>query len=325
MRAVTRNSGAALVLIAAGLPFHESWGQSYPTRPVRIIVGFVAGGGADLLGRIIAPRLSEQFGQPVIIENRPGGGTSISIERVAASSPDGHTLVMMTAAGAALPSLRKQLPYNLEADFAPVTLIASAPYLLVVHPSLPARSIEDLIKLARAKPGALSYGTSGAGTTPHMMGELFNVLAKVRISHVPYKGGAQSAVAVAANEIDMSYPSIPVALPLLEAGRVRPIAVTSARRTALLPAIPTISEAGVRGYDLTAWYGILAPAGTPAGVVNLLNTQITRTLNLPEVREAFRKLGNDVVFNTPAQFKSFLREEVVKHAQLIKAAGIPKE
>jgi tripartite-type tricarboxylate transporter receptor subunit TctC len=296
--------------------------QKYPDRPIRIIVGYVPGGGADVLARLVASKLSEQFGQPVIVENRPGGGTSIAIARVANASPDGYTLLIMNAAGTALPSLRHDLGYKLERDLAPISMMTTGPYLLVVNASSSFRNVGDVIAAARAKPGVLRYGTSGAGTSPHLMGELLSMMAKVKITHVPYKGGAQSAVAVASNEIDMSFPSIPVALPLMASNRVRPIGITTAKRASFLPNVPTISESGLTGYDLSVWYGMLTPAGLPKSIVARLNSEMVKTMNLPDIKETLAKLGMDATSSTPEQFAAFLREDLEKNAKLIKFAGI---
>lgn len=317
---VIRLLARVLVVIVASTS--SVFAQTYPDRPVRILVGNVPGGLMDAIARLIGPKLMEQLGQPVIIENRPGGGTSISIERVAASAPDGYTLLLMNAAGTTLPWLRKDLAYDLERNLAPISLIANGPYILIVSGASSIRSVRELISAARAKPGALSYGTSGAGTSPHLMGELFNMMGNVKIAAVPYKGGAQSAISVASNEIDMSYASAPVALPLMASNRVRGLAITTAKRVSFLPNLPTISESGVPGYDLSSWTGMLAPAGLPKNILARLNAELVKTVALPDVRDNLGKLGMDATSNTPEQYAAFLREDLRKNGKLIKFAGI---
>ena len=312
--------GLTSVLIAFGTA-----AQSYPVRPVHIVVGYAAGGGADTTARPVAQKLSEILGQPVIVENRPGASSSIAIERVSKSAPDGYTLLQLSSPGIAQAVLRIKLPYDLNRDFAPISLMTFAPAVLVVHPSVPARNIRELIELARSRPNQLNYGSSGLGGSAHFAGELFNLMAKVSITHVPYKGGADAVVATAAGQIEISYPSIPSALPLISAGKVRPLAVASIKRASMLAAVPTLDESGLAGYDLSVWYGLLGPAGITRSIVDALNAAVFRAVNTAEMKESMNKQGLEVETSTPDQFAALIRNEVVLYEKLTKLAGLKPE
>jgi tripartite-type tricarboxylate transporter receptor subunit TctC len=299
--------------------------QTYPAKPVRLIVGLSAGGAADISARLVAQKLSEKFSQPVLVENRTGAGGSLAAERLAKSPADGYTLGLLTASNAALPALNAKLPYNLERDFVPVSLIVDLPFVLVVHPSGPARSVKELLSLARAQPGKLTYGSAGIGSGAHLAAELFKFMAKVDILHVPYKGGAEASVALAAGQIDLSLPAISSVLPLLDAGNLRALAVSSAKRASLMPSIPTLDESGVPGYDRSVWYGIAAPAGVPSNIITRLNGAITDIVNTAEMKEALRKQGLQAVTNTPGQFAALLRDEIAANRTLIAVAGVKAE
>lgn len=309
----------------AGLSVVDASAQGYPSRPIRMVVGYVPGGAVDVTARLMGQKLSEYLGQPVVVENRPGASGSIADERVAKSSPDGYTVLMIPASATVQPALRSNLPYDLERDLAPVSLVVIGPYALVVHVLVPARNVKELITLARAQPGKLNYGSAGIGSSQHLTGELFNLMAKVTIAHVPFKGSGESSVANAAGHVQMSFPSITAALPLLEAGKLRLLAVTSLMRTSLMPTIPTLNESGLPGYDRSGWYGVLAPAGVPKNVVAQLNAAIGRIVGTPEMKEAFKKQGLEPQPGTPEEFAARIRSEIVQNAKLVKLAGAKAE
>ncbi len=312
----------ALALFAAG-----AQAQGYPAKPVRIVVGFSPGGVADTTARLVAQRLAEPLGQPIVVENRPGAAGAIATERVAASAPDGYTLLAPTAADTVIPSLRARLPYNLERDLAPVALLAIAPFVLVVHPSVPVKNVKELIALARAQPGKLSYGSVGVGTTPHLSAEALKVMAKVNIVHVPYKGGLDNVIANAAGQVDMAFASMPSLLPLIGSGtpRLRALAVTSGKRASFAPHLPTLNESGVPGYDRSSWVGILAPAAVPKDIVARLNTALAKVVSTPEMRDAFAKQGLEPQSNTPGEFGAFVSAQLAQNAKLIQAIGLKPE
>jgi tripartite-type tricarboxylate transporter receptor subunit TctC len=299
--------------------------QSYPVKPVRILVGFAAGGGTDTAARVVAQKLTETFGQPVIVENRPGSGGIIATQAVAKAAPDGYTLLMMAAADSIQPAVRAKLPYALPKDFSPVSLVVSGAYVLVIHPSVPARNVRELIAIARSKPKSLNYATSGIGSSAHLASELFNSLAGVTTIHVPYKGVSQGVVGVASGEADMIFASVTAAQPLINAGRLRPIAMSTAKRSALMPDMPTLHESGVPGYDRTGWYGMMAPANLPREVLAKLSAAIRNAIETPETRAAFFRQGLEVETNTPEQFTEMIRREVAHNIKLARAAGIKPE
>ncbi|MBI3068913.1 MAG: tripartite tricarboxylate transporter substrate binding protein [Betaproteobacteria bacterium] len=285
-------------------------------------MGFTAGGGGDTTARMVARKLSEHLGQPVVVENRAGASGAIANELVATSPADGYTLLMVTATATIVSALRARLPYDLERDFAPVSLVVSGPFVLVVHPSVPVRSAKELIALARSQPGKLNYGSTGVGTSTHLAGELLNLMARVNIIHVPYKGSADAAVATAAGEIDMSFPSITAALPLLQAGKFRAIAVTGTKRASLLPLIPALNESGLPGYDRVTWRGVLAPAGVPKNIIARLNEMIRKVINTAEMRASFGREGMEPHTSTPEEFAAYIHREIAQNAKLIKFAGM---
>jgi tripartite-type tricarboxylate transporter receptor subunit TctC len=312
-----------LCICAAGVK-----AQSFPIKPVRIVVGFSPGGIADVSVRLIVPKLSELLGQQVVVENRPGASGAIATERVATSPADGYTLLAPTAADAVIPILRAKLPYNLERDLAPVSLVAVAPFVLVVHPSVPARNVKELIALAHAQPGRLSYGSVGVGTTPHLSAEALKVAAKLNIVHVPYKGGLDNVIANASGHVDMIFTSMPSLMPLIGAGgpqRLRPLAVTSATRASFMPALPTLNESGVPGYDRSSWVGILAPAGVTKDIVGKLNAALVKGVNTTETKEAFSKQGLEAQTNTPEQYAAFISMQLEQNAKLIAAIRLKQE
>jgi tripartite-type tricarboxylate transporter receptor subunit TctC len=307
------------------LSFSYSFAQDYPVKPIRLVVGFTPGGVADAVARLLAQNLLEPLGQPVTVENRGGASGAIAYDMVAKSRPDGYTLLIVGATAAVLPSLRAKLPYDLERDLAPISLVATAPFVLAVHPSVPARNVKELVALARSHPGKLSYGSVGAGSPPHLMGGLFNLLGKVSVVHVPYQGGAANAIANASGEVEMSFLSIPSLLPLLNGGRLRPLAVTSLKRTSLMPALPTLDESGLRGYDYSNWNGVVTPANVPTEIIRRLNATIVKVVNTAGMRESLSRQGLEPQTSAPEQFATFIHGEIGKNARLIKSIGMKAE
>ena len=308
-------------LAAAAMLVSTASGQTYPLKPVRVMVGFSAGGGTDVTARVLAQKLSEYLGQPVIVENRPGSGGMIATEAVAKAAADGYTLLMVAAADVVQPAMRAKLAYDLERDFAPISNVVVVPFALVTHPSVPVRNVKDLIALARARPGGLNYASSGIGSSAHLSNELFNSMAKVKIMHVPYKGVSEGVTALAGGQIEMIFGSFPATLPLNEAGKIRMLAVSTLKRTAVMPSLPTVDEAGVPGYERYGWYVVIAPAGVSKDIIARLNSSIVKAAGTPEMRETFTRQGLDPQTNTPEQFAAFIHSELVQTAKLIKASG----
>ncbi|MGE5523126.1 MAG: Bug family tripartite tricarboxylate transporter substrate binding protein, partial [Rhodospirillaceae bacterium] len=280
----------------------NAYAQNYPAKPIRLVLGFPAGTNVDILARPIAARMSEALGQQVIVDNRPGATGLIANELVAKSAPDGYTLLV--APGSSLtstPHLRIKMPYDSLKDFVPIAQMNSFPQVLIVNPGVPAKSVKELIALARAKPGVLTYGSSGVGSAFHLAGELFASMAQVKMLHVPYKGGNLALTDLVGGRIDMMFYSLAVALPQIKAGKVRPIAVTGLKHDALMPELPTVDESGLRGYDITGWHGFFAPAGTPRDIVSRLNDVIGRILATDEIRKLWASEGMEVVIATPEQ------------------------
>lgn len=321
---------AALALaIAASLIVANACAQAqtYPSKPVRIMIGYVPGGAADFTARLIAQRLQmpQHLGQPVVVEARAGAGSTLAIHRVATSPPDGYTLMLISEGGLVQTARGAKLPYDLERDLAPVSFVAVGPQALLVHPNVPARNVKELIALARRSPGKMSYGSASTGGAQHFAGELFNLMANVKILHVPYKGGAQSSVATASGEIEMSFATIPSASPFIGNGRLRLLAITLLERVSFLPNTPTIHESGVPGYEQAAWYGVMAPANTPAEIIARLNDAIINVVGTAELKELLNKGGLEARTNTPAQFAAFVKSQLEKSRKLAKLAGIPAE
>jgi len=315
----------AALALWAGQWSIDAAAQTYPNKPIRLVVGFTPGGVADAIARIVAQNLSPGLGQQVLVVHRPGASGAIAYEMVAKSPPDGYTLLIVGATAAVLPSLRAKLPYDLVRELEGVSLVAIAPFVLVVHPSVPARNVKELIGLARANPGKMSYGTVGNGSPPHLMAELFKLMAKVDIVHIPYKGGADNAMANASGQIEMSFLSVPSLIPLMAANKLRPIAVSSARRATFrqeIAKIPTIAESGLPGYDYANWNGVVGPTGMPKEIVARLNAILVKAIETPEMREALHRQGLDPQSNSPEQFNTFIRGEVDKNAKLVKAIGL---
>lgn len=296
--------------------------QNYPTKPIRVVVGFPPGGATDILTRILGQKLNEGLGQPVVVDNRPGAGGNIGAELVAIAPPDGYTLHVGSVGVTISPSVYPKLGYNPVKDFAPVALVASVPLIVVVHPSLPVNSIQELIQLAKSRPGRLNYASGGVGTSGHLGTELFKSMARVDITHVPYKGGGPAVAAILGGEPKIFFAGMPPALPFVKSGKLRALAVTTARRFSAVPEVPTAMEAGLPGFEVDNWHGILAPAGTPKLVVRKLNAEIVRLLKLPEVKDAFGKQGAEATGSTPEEFAVYIRAELKKWANVVKDAHI---
>lgn len=311
-----------LLLVLTASASCASIAQDYPTRPVRIIVGFAAGGVTDLMARIVGQKLGETVHQPFIVDNRPGAGSGIASEIASKAAPDGYTLLMIGTSFAINAGLYKKLAYDPERSFAAVVLVSSAPQALVANVSLPAKSVNELIVLARAKPGQLNYASSGTGSTSHLAGELLKSMANINLTHVPYKGGSAVMMAdVIAARMDLLFLSLPGVLPHVKAGRVKALAVTSAKRSAAAPDIPTVAESGVPGFEASSWNGVIVPAGTPRQIVDKLNAEILRALRSADVIEAITRQGADPLGSTPGEFDRYLKAEIAKWKKLISALG----
>ena len=307
------------VLFAAAAPSHA---QTYPLKPVRIVVGFAAGGPTDVIGRLLSQKLTEKWGQPVVVEPRTGAGGNIAAEFVARSPADGYTLLVPAFAHAVNPSLYPNLPFDTEKDFVPVALLTTSANLLAVHPSVPARNLRELIALAKARPGQLTYGSAGVASASHLAGELLNSMAGIKITHIPYKGAAPASVDLVGGHISAAFPSISLAAEHAKAGRLRLLGIASLKRADSLPDVPTISEAGVPGFEVLSWYGLLAPAGTPAEIIARLNQDVTRGLNEADSTERIRAIGAEPMKSTPADFGTFLKKEIAKWAKVIRTANV---
>ena len=308
----------AAVCALVGLSVHA---QTYPAKPVRLVVGFPAGGPTDIVSRTIAPKMTEALGQQVIVDNRGGAGGVIATEHVAKAPPDGYTLLMGTIGGIAVAmSLLPNRGYDTLRDFAPITQAVTVTNLLVVHPSVPAKNVKELLAMARSKPGRLNYASSGNGTVTHLAGELFKLMGKVDITHVPFKGGAPALTALISGEVDLSYENSLVVTPHVKAGKVKALAVTGARRSKLMPELPTISESGLPGYNASGWYGIFVPAATPKPIIARLNQEAVKALRMPDVVRTLSSQGAEPVGNTPEEFGAFVRSEIEKWANLVKVA-----
>jgi tripartite-type tricarboxylate transporter receptor subunit TctC len=296
--------------------------QTYPSKSIRMIVPFAAGGGTDIVARAVAQKISERFGQAVVVDNRTGASGNIGMELVAKAPPDGYTLLMTSSALAINPSLYKGLAYDASSDFAPVTLATLIPFILVANSALPVRSVRELIALARVHKNELSYSSAGTGNATHLAMALFGMMTKVELNHIPYKGTGQGITDVMGGHVQLMFGALPSTLPGVKAGKLKILAISSAQRSAALPDVPTVAEAGVPGYELTSWYGALAPAGTSAAIVTQLNTEMVTALNLPDVKARLTAEGAEPVGNTAAQFQAYIRVEIEKYAKIVAALGI---
>ena len=295
---------------------------TYPAKPVRLLVPFPPGGGTDYTARLIAQKLTEMWGQTLIVENRPGASTTIASEIVAKAAPDGYTLIMGSTNHTINPSLYPRIPYDTVKDFAPVTVAATASYVLVVHPSLPVKSVKELIALARARKGEINYSSSGSSGPQHLAGELFKLMAKVDMTHVPYKGGGPAVVALLGGHVQAMFSTPVSALPHVNTGKLRPLGVTSLKRFDALPEVPTISEAALPGYEAVTWWGVLAPARTPRDIVNKIHGDIVKVLQMPDTREKLAKEAVNPGGTTPEQFSAMIQTEMAKMATIVKAANM---
>lgn len=297
--------------------------DDYPKKPIRVIVGYLPGGPTDVVLRPLAPKLSESLGQPVVIDNRPGANGNIGADLVAKAAPDGYTLLMATIAQLTNnPGLYRNMPFDTAKDLAPITLATTTPGLIVVHPSVPATSLKELIALAKARPGKLNFSSTGNGSANHLAGELFKLLAHVDMTHIPYNGGGPALNAVIAGEIEVIVIGLGLSLPFIKAGRLRALALCDSKRSTVWPDVPTTAEAGLPGFESTSGPGLLAPAGTPRAIIARLHAETVKALTMPELRDRFRAQGLNVIANTPEEFASFVRKETVRWSNVAKAANI---
>ncbi len=294
----------------------------YPDKPIRMIVPFSAGGATDTPGRFIAQKLSETLGQQVVVDNRPGAGSTIGTDIAAQAQPDGYTVLMTATPFVISANLYRKLPYDIFRDFTPVTQFGSAPNVLVVHPSLPAKSVLELITLAKSQPGKIDYASSGNGSAQHLFGALFISMAGIEMTHIPYKGSGPATTDLLGGRVKVGFPGIAIVLPHHKSGRLRALGVTTAKRSPQMPDVPSIAEAGVPGYDATLWLGIVAPKGTPRAIVTRLNKEITQALQSADVRAGFTRSGTDVVSSSPEQFGAFIKAEHAKWGKVVKEAGV---
>ena len=313
---------STVMILAAAAP---STAQDYPSHPIKMIVPFGAGGPTDIFTRLLAEELRKALKQPFVLENRPGAGTIIGTEAAAKSPPDGYTLLMISATQTTTETLVPSKPYKLLRDFVPVASLLNSELVMVVHPSVPVNTVKDFITLAKSKPGALNYASSGVGSNYHMAGELFKNLTGTNILHVPYKGSSGARNDIISGQIEMMFDSVPSMAPMIQAGRVKALGTTGKMRSAILPDVPTLSEAGVPGYEATIWIGVMAPAGTPQPIVTLLNTEINKFLARADVVEAWTKQGATAMSMTPEQFGDYVQSEIDKWARVINANGIKPE
>ena len=296
--------------------------QTWPVKAVRLVVPFAAGGSTDIVGRTVAQKLSEMWGQQAFVDNRPGGSTVIGTDVVAKSPPDGYTLLVTPAPFTIVPSLIAKLPYDPAKDFEPITLINTTPLVIVVNPSVPAKSIKELIALAKSRPGALNYGSSGSGGSNHLAGELFNAMTGVKMIHIPYKGNAPALTDLIGGHVDVVFNGLTSAMPFIKSGKLRALAVTSLARTGSLPDMPTLDELGLKGFQAVAWNGLTAPARTPKDIIAKINSDALKVVRSAELVERLKAEGSDPVGNSPAEYSAFLRNEIAKWAKVIKSAGV---
>jgi tripartite-type tricarboxylate transporter receptor subunit TctC len=314
------------VLLSCVCAAHLANAQTYPSKPVRIVVPFAPGSTIDIIGRIIAPKLTEALGQPVLVDNRPGAGGMVGMDSTAKAPPDGYTMVIGALGPLAMnPALYPKTPFDPVRDFAPVSLLATGPVVIAIHPSVPARSVKELVDLAKKNPGKLNFGSHGVGTSPHLTGELVKMLTGADIVHVPYKGNAEAITDLISGRVSIVFTGVPPVVPLAKAGRLRLIATTGRQRIPGLPDVPTIAEAGLPGAQVLIWYGLVAPAAAPKEVVARLNAELVRIMLLPDIRERFTQQGIDPETSTPEQFGRLIRDEYARWTKVIRASGIKVE
>ncbi|MDF3888796.1 Bug family tripartite tricarboxylate transporter substrate binding protein [Cupriavidus basilensis] len=316
----------AVLATCAAFAVPSAQADTYPSKPIRMVVGFPSGGAPDILARIFSEKISPSWGQPVVVDNKPGAGGNIGAEAVAHAAPDGYTLALGTVGTHSINgALYSKMPYDMVKDFAPVILVASTPNVLVVNPSVPAKNVAELIALAKAKPGSLTFGTPGVGTSPHVAGEMFNSLAGVKLTHVPYKGRAMAIPDLLGGHISMMFDNLPSALPVIKEGKVRALGVTSAKRSASAPDIPTLAEQGLQGFDADSWFAIFAPANTPKDVIAKLNTELNRIYQLPDVQAKLKTLGLDPILGAPEKLAAYQKVEIAKWAKVVRESGAKAE
>ena len=324
MKAMSHPLRAAVLVLAALLALCPAAraASDYPNRPVKILVGFAAGGATDLVARIVAQRLTERLNQQFVVENRAGAGGVLATGVVAKAPADGYALIMVSASHAINVSLQKSLPYDAVADFAPVVPVASTTNVLAVNPALPVTSVADYIALAKAKPGTINFSSAGVGSSAHLAGELFKSMAGINISHVPYKGTADAVRDLVSGQVQSTVDSVSALLPFIRSGQLKALAVGDPRRSPLLPNVPTMAEAGLPGYEVNAWVGILAPAGTPADIVQLLNREVLAILKEPDVQKRLEEMGSRPLGSSPEEFAALIKSDVARFAAIIKSAGV---
>ncbi|HEY9447793.1 MAG TPA: tripartite tricarboxylate transporter substrate binding protein [Burkholderiales bacterium] len=318
---LTRTLTALALCACLPAAAHAADAAGYPSKPVRIVVGYAPGGGSDIMGRFIGQELTKLLHQQMVIENRPGAAQNLAAEFVAKAPADGYMLFMSSAALGINISLYPKLNYHPIRDFAPIALFAISPNLLLLHPSVPAKTLKEFIAVAQKNPGKLNYSSSGSGSTQHLSGELLKLMGKIDVVHVPYKGSAPSMTALISGEVEFSFANIPSSLTYVESGRLRAIAITSSKRSGLLPNLPTMSEAGIPGFETSTWYGLLAPAATPPEIVTKLNQAVNTAVKNPEVNRRLAQLGADPVVESPQEFASYLKAEIDRWAKVVKASG----
>ena len=311
---------AGIALAAAAL-CGPAQAQNYPSKPITIVVPFAPGGATDIMARTLAERLNKRLGQPVIVENKPGAGTMIASEHVARAQPDGHTVLLAASSLGIAPALYAKVNYDPVKDFTPISLVASVVHVLQVHPSIPVKNVAELIAWVKANPGKANYGSVGAGTSTHLESELFNTMAGVKMTHVPYKGSAPALMDLVGGNLQVMFDAWASSGPFVKDGKTRLLAVTTAQRSKLLPDVPTVAESGLPGYEAMPWLGFVAPAGTPAAAVNRFHAELMEVLKEPEVQDKFRALGLDIIGNTPQQFADFIKRDIVKWAKVVKDSG----
>ena len=320
-----RNIHACLLLIAVFIPSLAA-AQSYPAKPIRIIVSYPAGGANDIVARSVGQKLNELLGASIVVDNRSGAGGTIGADVAAKAPADGYTLLMAAGAHTLAPSLYIKMPYDIVRDFAPISISAKSTYLLVVHPSVPAHSVKELIALARATPGRFNYASSGIGAPPHLAGEMFNTLAKVQMVHVAYKGDTPAIADLLGGHVDLAFLAVSATSPHIKAGKLRALAVTGAQRTPMMPDLPTIAEAGgLKEFDISTWWGLLTPTGTPADAIAKLSATMAKIAAMPDIKTRFGELGVEAASDTPDQFGAFIKSEIQKVARLAKLAGVKPE
>ena len=324
MQNILKCASACLCALVAA-PCVMAADAPYPAKVIRMILPFPPGGPTDILGRVVGQKLTESLGQPVVIDNRPGAGGNVGTDYASKQAPDGYTIALVSPALAISPSLYKKLGYDPLKDLTTVSLVAQIPNVLLIHPSVPARSLRDFVQLARGNPGKLNFGSGGLGTGQHLAGEMLNVQTKIKLVHVPYKGSNQAMMGMIGGQIEMVVIGVPTAVQQVQAGRVRALAVLAGERSPALPEVQTAKEAGFSGFEVLSWYGIVAPAGTPREIIARLNSDIARIMKSPEGRERITGAGFDPAFSTPEQFASFLQAEIARYANVVKSAGIQPE